>query len=336
MASARPPPRWRSPAGSSCAFRPAGPAPRWRGRARSAATRVARDRRSPPSPARRASTCVAVMQSGAAVTFDPAAPAASTPVAIDTVPPTGLACVSTSECVAVDGSGNAVTFNPANPSAAATAAVDPDRSLTAVTCVPGRPPVRRGRCQRLRGGVCSRRAGRAGPDGRSDRHRAAARRRQLPRSDRLRRRRFGRQGVDALTRRRRPVQARSRRSTRRANQLTAVTCPSSHPVPGLRQRRPGDEHQPAGRRRLRRRRGRRRTRATGILTATCPARPVRRRRQRRQRGQLHPRPVVDSSSAIDPAKDLAGIACPSHCVAGDGHRPHPQLRPVRGRAPRAP
>lgn len=87
-----------------------------------------------------AATCVAVTDGGGAVEFDPASPAAATPVSIDSEPLTGLACLSTSECVAIDGEGNAIVFDPANPAAATTADVDSGNALTAIACMPGSSP----------------------------------------------------------------------------------------------------------------------------------------------------------------------------------------------------
>jgi hypothetical protein len=82
-------------------------------------------------------TCVAVTAGGGAVAFDPRAPTSATPATIDTVPPTGLACPETSRCVSVDGSGNLVTFAPAAPSPPASDPIDAGHSLTGVACVPG-------------------------------------------------------------------------------------------------------------------------------------------------------------------------------------------------------
>jgi hypothetical protein len=82
-------------------------------------------------------TCVAVTAGGGAVVFDPRAPASATPATIDTVPPTGLACPGTSRCVSVDGSGNLVTFDPMAPSSPSSDPIDAGHSLTGVACVPG-------------------------------------------------------------------------------------------------------------------------------------------------------------------------------------------------------
>jgi hypothetical protein len=84
-----------------------------------------------------AGTCVAVDQAGAASVFDSGNPHAVTPARIDTRPPTGFACLSNTECVAVDGGGNRITFNPASPSSASTVAVDPNHSFTGLSCVSG-------------------------------------------------------------------------------------------------------------------------------------------------------------------------------------------------------
>ncbi|MGA9857049.1 MAG: hypothetical protein WBQ18_04250 [Solirubrobacteraceae bacterium] len=81
-------------------------------------------------------TCVAATQAGSVVTFDSGTPAYSAPQRIDSQPPTGLTCVNAGLCVAVDGAGNRITFNPGNPVAAITSAIDPGHSFTGVACVP--------------------------------------------------------------------------------------------------------------------------------------------------------------------------------------------------------
>jgi hypothetical protein len=84
-----------------------------------------------------AGTCVAVDQAGAEMVFDSGKPHFVTPASIESRPPTGLVCLSSTECVAVDGAGNRITFNPAAPSSATTVAIDPGHSFTGVACVSG-------------------------------------------------------------------------------------------------------------------------------------------------------------------------------------------------------
>jgi len=71
---------------------------------------------------------------GQEVTFTIAAPGAATPASVDTRPMSGVSCPSATQCTGVDDAGNEVTFNPQSPGTPTPLKIEKDAKFTAVSC----------------------------------------------------------------------------------------------------------------------------------------------------------------------------------------------------------